>query len=179
MLVSKRLTLREIPMKHIWLFIPLFLFSCSPITVRTDYDREVDFSAYRTFRWMPYPKNAENTVPRNSPLDKRIRRAVERELESKGYVIQDQGPADAVLAYHVGVRRKVDVSHVHYGYWGWRRATYVNQYKEGTIVLDIVDLNKKELLWRGSAVGVVGSLEESEERIRKSVAKILERYPPK
>jgi len=34
-------------------------------------------------------------------------------------------------------------------------------------------------LWRGSAVGVVGSLEESEERIRKSVAKILERYPPK
>lgn len=165
-------------MKSIPFFFLLFLFSCSPISVHTDYDREVDFSGYQTFQWMPYPKDSKNAVPRSSLLDKRIRRAVEQELESKGYVIRERGRADALLAYHVAVRRKVDVSHVQYGYWWRRRATYVTRYKEGTIVLDIVDPKRKELMWRGTAAGVVGSPEESAERIRNSVTKMLEKYPP-
>ena len=33
------------------------LMSCSSISVRTDYDREADFTKYKTFKWIPNPDN--------------------------------------------------------------------------------------------------------------------------
>ena len=43
----------------------------------------------------------------------------------------------------------------HYGYgWGWygsgRTNTYVNEWDEGTLLVDIVDAASNELVWRGS-----------------------------
>jgi len=159
------------------LFFLLSLTSCSPIHVRTDYDREVDFSRYRTFKWMPVPKKRhKKTVRRGSLLDRRLRRAVERELEAKGYIIKESGKTDALLAYHVGVQNRVDIERYGYGYWG--RRTYVHRYKEGTFIIDIVDAQAKQLVWRGAAQGVVGRSGNSEEKINKDIAKIFEKYPP-
>ncbi|MFQ6112719.1 MAG: DUF4136 domain-containing protein [bacterium] len=162
--------------------LTLGLMSCSSITVKSDYDRQVNFANYQTFKWMPYPAKAgKSTVAKNSLLDKRIRRAVERELSAKGYEIVQTGKADAALAYHTAVRQKVDVSGVGYGYWrGWPRGrrVYVHSYKEGTLVVDIVDPDLKQLIWRGLATDVVDDPEESEEKINEAVKKILERFPP-
>lgn len=155
------------------------LLGCSPISVRTDYAREIDFSQYQTFKWMPYPKNKKGKVPRNSFLDQRIRRAVERELEAKGYQIKKNGPADAMLAYHVGVRNRVDIDHYGYGYRYWGPRTYVRHYKEGSIIIDLVDPAEKQLIWRGVASGAVGGQSEDPEKINKAVAKVLEQYPPR
>jgi len=159
------------------------LVGCSPISVKTDYDHEVDFAKYKSFKWMPHSeKGGRGTVRENSLLDKRIRQAVERELAAKGYEMIETGRADVFLAYHVGVRQRVDVSTVPYGYWRGRfhgRAAYVDRYKEGTLIIDFVDPELKQLVWRGAATGVIGSMEESEEHINESVAKIFEKYPPK
>ncbi|HEX9652733.1 MAG TPA: DUF4136 domain-containing protein [bacterium] len=159
------------------------LMGCSPISVKTDYDHEIDFVKYKTFKWMPHPeKGGRDMVRENSLLDKRIRRAVERELTAKGYELIESGRPDALLAYHVGVRERVDVSTVGYGYWRGRfrgRSAYVDRYKEGTLIIDFVDPELQQLVWRGAATGVIGSLEESEERINESVTKIFEKYPPK
>jgi hypothetical protein len=158
------------------------VLSCSSITVKSDYDREVNFATYRTLKWMPNPpKGAKSTVAKNSLLDKRVRRSVERELRAKGYEIKEAGRTDALLAYHVGVKQKVDVSRVGYGHWRrWPRGqrVYVTRYKEGTLILDIVDPEMKQLIWRGWATRVVGDPEESEEKINESVKKILEKFPP-
>ncbi|MFQ5751206.1 MAG: DUF4136 domain-containing protein [bacterium] len=160
----------------------LFITSCSSITVKSDYDREVNFNRYKTFKWMPESaKDRRNTVAKNSLLDKRIRRAVERELSAKGYEIQETGKADALLAYHTAIRQKVDVTSMGYGYWRrWPRGrtVHVHRYKEGTLILDIVDPQLKQLVWRGWAIGVIGHIEESEKKINESVVKILEKYPP-
>jgi len=159
-----------------------FTGGCSSITVKTDYDREVDFGKYQTFKWMPQAeRGGRDTVAENSLLDKRIRRAVERELSAKGYQLIESGKTDLLLAYHVGVKQVVDVSTVHYGYWRGRyrgRSTYVDRYKQGTLVVDMVDPQLRQLVWRGLATGVVGSIEESEEHVNESVKKILEKYPP-
>lgn len=159
------------------------LVGCSPISVKTDYDSEVDFAKYKTLKWMPRSeKGGRDTVHDNSLLDNRIKRAVDRELKTKGYEVIDSGRADVLLAYHVGVRERVDVSTVGYGYWRGRyhgRTRYVERYKEGTLIIDFVDPEMKQLVWRGAATGVIGSMEESEERINDSVAKIFEKYPPK
>lgn len=152
------------------------LWSCSPISVRTDYDHEVDFSYYQTFKWMPVPKKkSRKTIRKGSLLDKRIRRAVERELEAKGFEVKSSGRADALLAYHVVVSKHVDVER--YGYWG--RRVYVRRYKEGTIIIDIVDPQEKQLIWRGAAQGLAARPDTSEEKINEAMAKLFEKYPPK
>ncbi len=150
--------------------------SCSPISVRTDYDHEVDFTRYQTFKWMPNAKKGGKGVPHNSLLDKRVRRAVENELQAKGLQLVKSGKADALLAYHVGVQKRVDVSRHGYGYW--RRHTHVHRYKEGSILVDVVDPQMKQLVWRGAAQGVVGHPEGNVENINEAIAKVFEKYPP-
>jgi hypothetical protein len=170
-------------MKRI-IFVPLLtgvlmLQGCSPISVKTDYDRRVDFNDYVTYKWMPYPeKRSKRAVPEGSFLDMRIRRAVESELLNKGYVLRESGQVDALIAYHVSVQRRVHVSYPYYGYWYPGPAAHAHSYREGTIVVDVVDPGKKQLIWRGTALGAVGSIDESEEKIDKAIGKIFERYPP-
>ncbi len=171
-------------MKKIYIPLSLWLIfgliGCYSVSIKTDYDREVDFAKYKTYKWMPASqKKSRNVVPKNSLLDRRIRRAVERELSARGYELAKSGKTDAVLAYHVGVQRKVDVSTVGYGYWRWpRRRIRTHHYREGTLLIDIVDPELKQLVWRGAAIGVIGNMEASEKKINEVVLKIFEKYPP-
>jgi hypothetical protein len=59
--------------------------------------------------------------------------------------------------------------------------TYVREYTEGTLVLDLVDGEKGELAWRGTAQAEVTQTQDPEkrqQRIRKAVAEILQQFPP-
>lgn len=155
----------------------LFLAACSPISVKTDYDHEVDFGNYQTFKWMAGPKSGKRTIAKNSLVDKRIRRAVENELQAKGYRMIDSGKADALLAYHVSVKNKVDVNS--YGYRYWRRRVHVHRYKEGSLILDVVDPRMKQLVWRGGASGIAGDIRQaSQEEVNEAVQKVLKKFPP-
>jgi hypothetical protein len=158
----------------ILLLVGFGLMSCSSISIRTDYDRGADFTKYKTLKWMPNPEKRVSRVRQNSLLDKRIHRAVEDELKGKGYRFVQGGKTDALIVCHIGVRNKVDIDR--YGYWG--RRVHVQRYKEGSIVLDIVDAKTKELIWRGVAQGTVHYLEGDPERVNEAVFKILEGYPP-
>jgi hypothetical protein len=59
----------------------------------------------------------------------------------------------------------------------------VQQYTEGTIVLDFYDAKSKQLVWRGTASGALSSnkpsMEEVQEKLNGIVAKMLAEYPPK
>jgi len=152
------------------------LTACSPISVQTEYDQNIHFAEYKTFKWAPYPKGGKKKVQPNSLLDKRIRSAVERELQTLGFQIISDGKPDALLTYHVGVKKHVDVDH--YGYRYGRRRTSVRKYKENSILIDIIARDSNELIWRGAASGVVGHSETRLELIDKSIAEIFKKYPP-
>ena len=160
----------------VWLV--LTFWGCSSIYVKSDYDHDIDFSQYTTFKWMPSPKKrSKNLVRKGSLLDKRIRRAVEQELEAKGFEIKRTGRADAMLAYHVNIQKRVEVSPARYGYYGWRRG-HVHHYKQGSIIIDVVDPRLNQLIWRGAAVGAVGKPDVSQEKISEAMTKVFEKYPP-
>lgn len=159
----------------------ILLSSCSSISVNTDYDQEADFSAYKTFAWIPQRKGI---AARNPLADKRIKKAVNDELIAKGYAGDASSP-DLLLVYHAGMRNKVDVTSWGYGYGRYWRypggGVSVYQYQEGTLVLDIVDAQKKELVWRGvaqKALSETSSVEKREENLKKIVAKLLKNFPP-
>lgn len=159
------------------------LAGCVPMTVQHDYDPDVDFSRYRTFTWMPVPENAE-TVKANLSgpfLEKRIRKSVVEALAAKGYARTDDAP-DFLVAYYLNYKSKTDVNVQArgYGYWG-PRTLDVNQYKEGTLILDFVDPQTQELIWRGWSISALQpghSPLEEQELLDIAVSQILKRFPP-
>ncbi|HEU4929094.1 MAG TPA: DUF4136 domain-containing protein [Candidatus Krumholzibacteria bacterium] len=170
----------------------LLFLGCSQYDIKSDYDLDSNFAAFRTYAWMTPATTSEgatsaNTaIQRNTLLDKRIRSAVDAAMASKGFTVNDENP-DVLVVYHTGMQNKVDVTDWGYSYagsyWGWAgRDIDVYNYTEGTLIVDLVNSQTKQLAWRGSATGVVEpgrSPEEVQERINDVVTKIFDNYPPK
>jgi hypothetical protein len=149
-----------------------------------DYDPSVDFTKYKSFRFIDQEVVAKaraargNKAPQLSPLvEKQIIESVKTGLQGRGLTLQEQGPADLGVAIHTGQQREI----VGYG-WGPRyvgpRRVEVN--KEGVLTIDLVDRVARELVWRGS---IAATIKEDPEKLHKQienlVEKVLANYPPK
>lgn len=170
--------------------IALALAGCSQITVRADHDPSANFGALHTYAWRPEPQQGVADPRFDSTLiDKRVRAAIDRVLASKGYRAAAPGTtADFLVGYHAVVRQKTSAQTINrwYGYrlGGWHGGpqTYVHDYEEGTLLIDVIDPATMELLWRGSGTGVVdpkASPEKREQRINDAVERILADFPPR
>lgn len=167
---------RQIPIALAALGLVLaFSAGCSQIQVNTDWDHAVDFTKYRTFQWAPTKTSADAHRSQGSLLDARIQRAVADELQSRGLKRADGKGADLLLVYRTKSRNRVDV----YGYRRrWGSAWEAHRYREGTLLIMMIDRATDQVVWEGIGVGVVGSTSGSDESVREAVAKILEDFPP-
>lgn len=157
----------------------IFLSGCSTLAVETDYDREIDFSHYKTFRWV-VTKDKDDPLLSNPLVDKRIRSKVNAALASKGFRQSKETP-DFFVAYHVTSKERVDYRDFDYGHWSdsySNRTVDMRNYTESTVTLDFIDGKSYELAWRGWAMGPSSGVSESPERINQVVNEILERFPP-
>jgi hypothetical protein len=128
----------------------------------------------------------QDPFSRNSLLDKRVRAAVERVLDARGFRKAVEADSDMRLNYHVLFRDKLVASGTEFG--SYNRYRYggfgtsfnfsVRQYKEGTIILDIIDRATDQLVWRGWAAGRNNDGNYDERETSYAVKKILERFPP-
>lgn len=174
--------------------VMLILAGCTTLRVSTDYDPEADFSRLSTYDWMPAPviKTGDPEVTYNSLIESRIQGSVNEILQARGYRQGTESP-DFFLAYHVNIDKKESVTYINdlYGYgrgWGYsggwtypRTEVMVTEYKQGTLILDIVQASNKQLIWRGVAtddVYVEDTPEEKEQKIRNAVAEMLAQFPP-
>lgn len=165
--------------------VSLAVFGCSSVEINYDFDQQADFNRYKTFQWMT------PDTQMSSLLGSRISKAVETELESRNLQSVSDDP-DLLVTYHAGKQDKVDITSSGYGYgYGGYRGVYgggygggieTYNYTEGTLIIDIVDASRMELVWRGTATGVLDdnpSPEKVDQNVRDVVAKILVNYPPK
>jgi hypothetical protein len=159
------------------------VFCCSTMKINVDYDQDASFLHYKTYRWIPYqPKITPRRMIDNTLLEKRIKKSADAELAAKGYIRTLDGEPDFLVAFHIGAQTKVDVTHYGYRYgpygrW-WGHRAEVHRYKEGTLILDIVDAETKQLVWRGSANDAVYRPEDLDDKLLEAVEKILIRFPP-
>lgn len=178
------------------------LAGCSTMEVNTDYDPQADFSNLKTFAWIDEPQKptGDPRIDDNPFLESRVHAAVDRELAAKGFVPATSGNPDFLVAYHVSLNEKRSVQHLndYYGYgagWGYTYAgvrrpayysspsssTYVYTYDEGTLILDIVKPEGRQLIWRGAARDEVRfSDKPSEEgsKLNEAVQRMLKDFPP-
>jgi hypothetical protein len=168
------------------------LAGCSSYDIKYDYDMDSNFNSFKTYKWIPKmvsdtSGNATTAIQSNTLLDKRIHSAVDAQMAAKGFTPTEDNP-DVFVVYHTGLKDKVDVTDWGYtyagSYWGGGlgRNVDVYQYTEGTLIVDIVNASNKQLVWRGSATGVVEpgrTPEQMEARVNDVVSRIFDNYPPK
>jgi len=167
------------------------LASCSSVRVVSDYDQKANFNTYKSYAF--YKTGIDKA--QISDLDKkRILRAIEAELSSRGFVKSDN--PDVLISIFTKERERVDVYN-NYGWgwggfyspwawgpgwgWGWGGGNNVSTRTEGSLYIDVIDADKKELVWQGRGVGTLNNtsnIEKKEQRIKEFVSQILEEYPP-
>ena len=180
-------------MKHLFRVLPILLVaflltSCSSVRVASDYDRAADFNSYKTFAFFKTGIDKAEI----SDLDKRrILRAIEAEMMAKGFT-KSENP-DLLVSIFTKSQERVNVYNNTWGLggwgwggfgpgwgWGWNQPM-VSTSTQGTLFIDLIDANKKELVWQGRGVGTLNNtknIEKKEERIREFVSHILKEYPP-
>jgi hypothetical protein len=137
----------------------------------------------------------------NPALDKHVRSNVERELALKGFHVGRPDAADFLVGYHLGIKSSLEVIQMNesYGYApgsggsldgedqlifnpALQQESYVRKFKQGSLVIDMVDAISTNLLWRGSAEAEVHEAASEDLRFRRlgeAVRKILKTFPPK
>jgi hypothetical protein len=159
---------------------------CSPVSVKHDYDSEANFAAFKTYAWMSSPINGTGSVEAalqsNSLLDKRIKQSADRHLAAKGFTTDATSP-DFLVTYHVGAQDRIDVTDWGYGHGRWFGGDRVDvhQFKEGTLILDIIDARTKQLVWRGVAIGTLdpnASAKALNRKLDEAIVEILAKFPP-
>lgn len=176
---------KRLPLILITSFLLITSISCTSVRVASDYDKDVNFSKYKTFAfYKPGIDKAEI-----NDLDKRrMLRAIESELLAKGFTKSDT--PDLLVSIFTKSREQINVQQsgfypYGYGYgWGWSPYYWGNQSTvssstEGVLYVDLIDAAKKELVWQGVGTGYLSkNTSEKEERIKEFVTAIMEKYPP-
>ena len=172
----------------------LVLAGCNTIDITNDYDQSYNYEQLRNYAWLPGIKlNIGDGRVDDHTLQMRIKGAVEAQLNQKGFNRVDNGKEDFLLGFNAALNEPLYRDKL-YEYrvkeYGTMRVVYEERseythpsYDTGSLVIDVIIPEKKEIIWRGSAQANIQvdyvSTEKKKERIAKAVRKILNDFPPR
>jgi hypothetical protein len=163
--------------------------------VHVDYDRTADFTRYKTFGFaspLGTDRNGYQTI-----LSQYLKVAAQRELEARGMRL-DTGAPQLLVNFSANLTDKlrvisspdmtmgVGLGRGYYGYragmysaWPMYDSTYVTQYKEGTLNIDVVDAARRQLVWEGVVTDSVTqkTLDNVQAAVDTAVAAAFSKYP--
>jgi len=162
--------------------------------VRYNFDKNTDFTKFKTYRWVPI-KDAQSINP---IIEKQIVQAIDAQLTQKGLSKVDGDKADLYIGYQtaIGTEKQFNSYSTDWGYgggWyggGWygggmgssmTTGSTTTIYK-GQLALDMYDSSNHTLVWRGLASKTLDAKakpEKQEKNLNKAVAKLMKNYPPK
>ena len=164
----------------------LFASAVSAQQVKTDYDRNANFTQYKTYSW--------EQVKTKDTLDvDRIKSAVNAALTAKGLTQVGSGGDVSIIALEI-TQNQQTLNTFYDGFgggWGWRRfggggfggfgdaTTTTDTYQVGTLVVDLFDTKTKQLLWRGSASDTLSNNSNKNiKNLDNGVQKMFKQFPP-
>jgi len=159
--------------------------------IRADYDKSADFGKYRTYGFVAQAGTDSGDF--RSLSTQLLQNAAARQMEQRGYT-RGENP-DLVINFTGQLEEKVDVQSTPapyygpgWGYGGWYGAPYggwggtevtTRRYNVGTLVIDVVDREKRQVVFQGAISGVVTKemQQNREASINRAVEGIFMQYP--
>lgn len=190
-----------------WLLLSVvvvFIAACSSTRVFSDFSRSHNFDSYKTYAWLPSIDTSERSIYKNEIVMNRIHNAVNKELQERGYKIDNENPDFLVMTRLMIEEKKETYSTPTYNYYSpyyfngfypyrWRPYYYSRfyafpliqntyeirevEYTEGTIVVDVIDEKKGSLVWRGWSEKRMNEKDLQKAEVVKNIDKIFETYP--
>jgi len=164
--------------------IILILAGCS-ISVHNTYDKEVDFSKYKTFCWMSgceFKFNGPAYLD-DSLLRENLKVAIIEELKRKGLEQNTDNP-DLLVGFTITVKDEQAVIY----HPSEDMPVYIKpldtekeiiNYLKGSLIIGMADNKESRMVWQSEAIGYMESNPDfSEKNIKKGIKVVLKNYPP-
>jgi hypothetical protein len=161
--------------------------------VTSDANPSLDLAQYRTFAF--HSPLATDRGGSETALTKRLKQAARRNLESKGYVYAESNP-DLLVNFFANIEAKQEVhstasaplGYGYYSYHGYSSGYYdgwasihssTENYRAGTLTIDLVDSGKKVVAWQGQVEGEIDPMQSKTpgQRVDQAVAGIIAKLP--
>ncbi|MEM9675419.1 MAG: DUF4136 domain-containing protein [Bacteroidota bacterium] len=169
--------------------------ACSSIKTYTEAPNEQSVSHFKTFAFVSVDESEMDHGSRI--LYEEIRKDITNQLREKDYRPNTEDP-EILIVFNILTdeqRKEVTRSSDPYGAFGRRMWPYYSPYgpgwfpqdqyrykevqieKTGTMVIDLYDNQKRELVWRGIGTGPVNDPEQRFETTFKMVDKMFKEFP--
>ena len=182
-----------------WLYFLILLPACAVgslvIKINTSQDQNARFDQYRSYNWYPATAASASGGQRDySMLQAHVKKAIAQEIGKKGLQQETDNP-QLYLAYDVSLpkpaARPAQTYPAGFGYGlAWHmghRYDYghanipnyhpVDTFAPGTILIDVIDANTRELIWRGWAEEVIENFNADYKTVANYVDDIVDKYP--
>ena len=162
-----------------------------PPSVRTMAAPRTAITQFHSFYLLPTPRRhdgvrtggAFDPMEKGSPANRALRKAVSHELMDRGYFESEWMP-DFVVAVYASTDA-LDLSDWEYGYWyaprWWSEGTLgaaAASFEPGTVVVDVVNSETLDVLWRGTATVRMGADEiANTNQLLKAAIAIVDNFP--
>jgi len=190
----------------IYVLALILLVSCNPWKFVSEYDREVDFDTYKTFGLLNWDPHNDKII--SSQNKEYLLLAIKNEMEARGYVYQEND-ADLQVSIFAIVQEETNYAaysnhyagYSGYGYVGvgasvgsggagvgvvgyglgpmYPYTVYSNDYEVGTLVIDLLDHTKKQIVWQGVASGRLGHDEATKDGVDRKISLLFKKMPVK
>lgn len=175
--------------------------SSSPPKPEVDFKQDYDFSHVRKIAMYPSSGgvSGDNPLQLSDMQRNRVDSALKLALENKSMtLVSDPAEADLLLSWHLATQHKTDVrtyqTPSYGGYYGgynrysmyncWNCSPYrtevsVQDYTEGTFIVDMIDPNLKQSVWRGITQSrLKGNQEYDPQKYNEAAAAMFFSFPP-
>lgn len=156
--------------------------------VVTDYDSGAVFGNYNSWSFTPANKDGEGYVSLDGS---RIRSAIEREMNREALRKVDVEEADLLVAWQILTKERIERGGSGLGFglgfgsgnfgWGISAPPPIEKVEEGKLVVELVDSETQQVVWRAASRRYLNEDQSSESRrelIDKILTDMFDKYPP-
>lgn len=172
--------------QSVLIFLVLAVTSACSVTVKETFDKQTDFSQYKTYCWMAGcefsvtgPDYLNDSIAREN-----IRKAIEAELKRKGLTIRTDNP-DLLVGFTITVKdeqaivyhRKEDSP---FFIAPLELDKKIINYQKGSLIIGMADAKESRMVWQSHVSAYMETKPDlSEANINKGIKQALKNYPPK
>jgi hypothetical protein len=176
-------------MKYLFFIVlAVAITSCSSVKIAYDFDKQVDFTKYKTYAFTEEALK----IPLGDLDRDRLITAVETELAAKGFTKSDN--PDVLIDMVITAKKRTEATATNTGGYGYGYGRYgfgggfgttqvsYNEYVDGTLIIDMVDKSTEKIAWQGRGTKTLdedASASKRESNINYAVKQIFTNYPPK
>tara|TARA_R100001369_G_C3316967_1_gene168267 strand:+ start:306 stop:824 length:519 start_codon:yes stop_codon:yes gene_type:complete len=170
-------------MKYFSIVLIALLFVSCGTSVGVDYDKEVDFSQYKTYNFFPTIDSGLNDLD-----DKRIMQATDSVLQARGFVKSETPQLYINFFAKENLRSSRNSIGIGVGGGGGNVGVGVSggipiggRIYEQAITMDFIDVSNDDLIWQAIAEADLKEKAnplQKKEHYEEVVSKILKKFPP-